>query len=174
VTATVFIGFGSNMGDRLENIASALVRINRRPEFIMESLSSVYETEPVGMKNQPDFLNGAACFTTELSPMAVLQACLDAEKQGGRRRTRRWGPRAIDLDLLLYDSLQIATEELTVPHPELANRRFVLEPLVEIAPDATVPGLNKNTRRLLNETTDSSRVRFFMASDLLMNLINEV
>ena len=162
------------MGDRLVNIVSALALLDRRSELSLVSLSSVYETEPLGMKNQPDFLNGAVCFTAELSPMAVLQACLDAEKQGGRRRTRRWGPRIIDLDLLLYDSLQIKTEELMVPHPQLANRRFVLEPLVEIAPDATVPGLNKNTRRLLNETTDSSRVRFFMASALLMNLIKEV
>lgn len=171
---TVFIGFGSNLGDRLANIVTALKKLNSLPELHLQTLSSVYETEPLGLKSQPDFLNGVACFTTELSLMEVLQACLDAEKSGGRRRTQRWGPRSIDLDLLFCDSLQIATEELTVPHPELANRRFVLEPLVEIAPEVAVAGLHKTTDRLLTETTDSSQVRFFMAAELLMNLIKEV
>jgi 2-amino-4-hydroxy-6-hydroxymethyldihydropteridine diphosphokinase len=172
VTSTVYIGFGSNLGDRVANIAAALVRL-RRSEFELASVSSVYETGPVGVTDQPDFLNGAACFITKLSPMQVLSACREAEKFGGRVRRQRWGPRSIDLDLLLYDSLQICTEELTVPHPEMANRRFVLQPLAEIAPELIVPGFDKTVNRLLEEA-DAGRVQMVAAAEVLMNMIKEV
>ena len=171
--ATVYIGFGANLGDRLANIVAALQRL-QRPELILKTVSSVYETEPLGVIDQQDFLNGAACFITTLTPAETLDVCLDVERAGGRERRVRWGARTIDLDVLLYDSQQIATEALTVPHPELANRRFVLEPLAEIAPERTVVGLEKSIRRLLAETQDRGRVRLHLPAAEFLKLIREV
>ena len=133
-----FIGLGSNLGDREENIREALERLS---ELGPLRASTVRETEPVGITDQPSFLNAAAEVETELSARGLLESLLAIERDLGRDRTaeQRWGPRTIDLDLLLYGEEVVDEPGLTVPHPRLAERRFVLEPLHELAPELVLP-----------------------------------
>jgi len=131
----VFVGLGANIGARERSIRSAAGLIGAR------RLSSLRETEPWGVLDQPPFLNAAAELETELGVRELLDRLLAIERQLGRiRDARRWGPRTIDLDLLLYGSETIDVPGLTVPHPRLHERRFVLEPLVELEPELVVPG----------------------------------
>lgn len=139
-TVTAFIGLGSNLGDRKEMLQAALQRLDDLPEVCVTRRSSLYETAPVGVTDQPDFLNTVAEVNTTLSALALLQALLDIENRLGRVRTLRWGPRVIDLDLLVYGGEQIALPELTVPHPRLSERAFVVVPLAEIVPELILPG----------------------------------
>jgi 2-amino-4-hydroxy-6-hydroxymethyldihydropteridine diphosphokinase len=136
--AVVYIGLGSNLGDRDENLRRALERLS---ELGPVRSSSFHETDPVGVTDQPKFLNAAAELSTDLSAGDLLKALLAIERELGRDRSReeRWGPRTLDLDLLLYDDLVIDEPGLTVPHPRLAERRFVLEPLQELAPGLVLP-----------------------------------
>ncbi len=134
-----YIGMGANLGDRQASVRQALREVTILPTIELVNVSSLYETAPVGVINQPDFLNQAAAVRTTLSPQALLQVLLHIENQMGRTRTVRWGPRVIDLDLLLYGDAQIALPGLTVPHPRLRERAFVLVPLAEIAPELTLP-----------------------------------
>jgi 2-amino-4-hydroxy-6-hydroxymethyldihydropteridine diphosphokinase len=136
-----YIGLGSNLGDREATIRAALERLAAGPEIDVEAVSSLRETDPVGYLDQPRFLNGAAALRTELEPRALLERLLDVERELGRDRSvMRFGPRTIDLDLLLYGSEQIDENGLEIPHPRLAERRFVLEPLAELDSALTVPG----------------------------------
>jgi len=135
-----YLGLGSNLGAKARNLAAALSLLARRPGLSLQRVSSVYRTRPVGLPHQPDFLNLVASVDSELSPTDLLKAALYAEKQLGRVRTVRWGPRTVDVDILLIDQLQIAEPSLTVPHPRLRERQFVLTPLAEIAPDLELPG----------------------------------
>jgi 2-amino-4-hydroxy-6-hydroxymethyldihydropteridine diphosphokinase len=144
-----WIGLGSNLGDRLGYIRKALGLIERIPETAVAAVSSVYDTEPVGRRDQPRFLNAVAEVTTELNPGALLGELLAIEDRCGRVRREMWGPRTIDLDLLIYDDVEITSNELTVPHPRLAERAFVLVPLAEIAPGVVVPGFGKDARALV-------------------------
>ena len=131
----VFVGLGANIGARERSVRSAAGLIGAR------RLSSLRETEPWGVLDQPPFLNAAAELETELGVRELLDRLLAIERQLGRiRDARRWGPRTIDLDLLLYGSETIDVPGLTVPHPRLHERRFVLEPLVELEPELVVPG----------------------------------
>lgn len=127
-------------------IAGALEQLHPR------RVSSIVETEPVGKTDQPRFLNAVAEIETDLDPKALLSKLLDIETDLGRVRVERWGPRTIDLDLLLYGDRQVKTDTLTVPHPELHRRRFVLEELAELCPDYEVPGLGRTVRELLGAT----------------------
>jgi 2-amino-4-hydroxy-6-hydroxymethyldihydropteridine diphosphokinase len=139
VTATgVFVGLGSNLGDRELNLRRALQRLE---ELGPVHASSFRETEPVGVTDQPKFLNAAAELATDLPPRELLERLLEIERGLGRNRAteRRWGPRVIDLDLLLFGEETIDEPGLTVPHPRLADRRFVLEPLCELAPELRLP-----------------------------------
>ena len=129
-----FVGLGSNLGDREAMIRLALDDLARLPETTLVRASSLYDTEPVGEPEQPNFLNAVAELDTTLTARQLLWNLLLVEKRLGRVRTRRWGPRTIDLDLLLYGSLVIEEPDLRVPHPELTRRSFVLVPLVEIEP----------------------------------------
>ena len=129
-----FIGLGSNLGDREAMIRLALDDLARLPETTLVKASSLYDTEPVGDVDQPNFLNAVAQIDTELSARQLLWNLQLIEKRLGRVRTQRWGPRTIDLDLLLYGQLVIEEPDLRVPHPELTRRSFVLVPLVEIEP----------------------------------------
>ncbi len=138
-----YIGLGSNLGDRRAMIAGALERLHPR------RVSAVVETEPVGRTGQPRFLNAVAELETELPPAELLARLLDVERGLGRVRLERWGPRTIDLDLLLYGDEQRSSESLSLPHPELHRRRFVLEGLAELCPDRAVPGLGRTVRELL-------------------------
>ncbi len=137
-----YVGLGSNLGDRRAMIDGALERL--RPARV----SSVIETEPVGRTDQPRFLNAVAELETVLPPAELLERLLGVERDLGRVRSERWGPRTIDLDLLLYGDLELRTRLLTVPHPELHRRRFVLEGLAELCPDRAVPGVGRTVRDL--------------------------
>lgn len=134
----VAIGLGSNLGDRRENLRRALDALAQLGSGLQRS--SLYETPPVGPP-QPTYLNAVALLDTTLAPRALLARLLDAEREAGRVRRERWGPRLLDLDLLTYGALQLAEPGLVVPHPELSRRAFVLVPLVELDPAHVVPGL---------------------------------
>ena len=139
---TAYIGIGSNLGERDVTIREALDLLAADPELEVEAVSEIRETDPIGVVDQPRFLNAAIRLTTELSPGLLLERLLAVEQQLGRARTgERYGPRTIDLDLLLYGDEIVDEPGLRVPHPRLAERRFVLEPLAELDPGLVVPGL---------------------------------
>jgi 2-amino-4-hydroxy-6-hydroxymethyldihydropteridine diphosphokinase len=136
-----YIGLGSNLGDREAAIRAALERLAAGREIEIVAVSALHETDPVGYLDQPRFLNGAAALRTELAPRALLERLHEVERELGRDRSGpRFGPRTIDLDLLLYGDEQIQENGLEIPHPRLAERRFVLEPLAELDSDLEVPG----------------------------------
>ena len=141
-----YVGIGTNLGDRAAHVAQALQALAAEPAIEFVKASSLYETAPVGKTDQPDFLNAVAALRTSLPPRALLDALLHIENRMGRVRNLRWGPRVIDLDLLLYGDAQIQTPGLTIPHPRLRERAFVLIPLAEIAPDLRLPGDGKRIR----------------------------
>jgi 2-amino-4-hydroxy-6-hydroxymethyldihydropteridine diphosphokinase len=130
-----YVGVGANLGDRGATISAALGAL---PGVV--GVSELRETEPVGVVGQPPFLNGAVALETELGPRELLETLLGIERELGRERRERWGPRTIDLDLLLYGDETIDEPGLTVPHPRLHERRFVLEPLLDLDSDLEIPG----------------------------------
>jgi 2-amino-4-hydroxy-6-hydroxymethyldihydropteridine diphosphokinase len=137
----VYIGLGSNLGDREQTIGAALELLAQGGDIEVATVSSLRETDPVGYEQQPRFLNGVAAIRTELEPRALLARLQEVELELGRERSGpRFGPRTIDLDLLLYGDEQIDEPELVVPHPRLTERRFVLEPLAELDSGLEVPG----------------------------------
>jgi len=144
----VYIGLGANLGDRKRNIEEALDMLGKTQKIKVLSVSKLYETAPVGITNQPTFLNAAAKITTELKPLELLTVCQNIEAKLKRVRTVRWGPRTIDIDLLLYGDLIINTKKLILPHPEMHKRAFVLNPLSDIAPKAVHPILGKTIKEL--------------------------
>lgn len=131
----ILLGLGSNLGDREQQLQQALKRLTALADIRVAAVSNIYETKPVGDTDQPDFLNMAAMVETTLTPIELLKRCLSVETDMGRVRTRRWGPRIIDVDLLIYNEIAVETSELRLPHPEIANRSFVLIPLKDIAPE---------------------------------------
>ena len=136
-----YVGLGSNLGDREEALRAALARLNAAPGVTVTAVSSFRETEPVGVEEQPLFINAAAALETELRPRDLLELLLSIERALGRTRTGpRFGPRTIDLDLLLYGDFRVDEPGLTIPHPRLHERSFVLEPLAELDPALVVPG----------------------------------
>jgi 2-amino-4-hydroxy-6-hydroxymethyldihydropteridine diphosphokinase len=153
--AIAYIGLGSNLGDRAAHLHAALDRLAALGT--VEAVSPFQETEPVGHVEQPRFLNAAARLRTTRPPDELLRGLLSIERALGRVRTVRWGPRTIDLDLLLYDDLVRDEPGLTLPHPRLHERRFVLEPLAAIAPDAVHPVLGQTVRQLLARLAPDSR-----------------
>jgi 2-amino-4-hydroxy-6-hydroxymethyldihydropteridine diphosphokinase len=142
-TRTAFLGLGSNLGDRKQNLLSALRLLDGMEGIKVEEVSSVYETEPWGVLDQPLFLNMVAEISTSLDPHGVLEACRQVEKELGRVRGEKWGPRLIDVDVLLYGDLEVREEDLIIPHPHLTERDFVIIPLLEIEPDVSLPGKGK-------------------------------
>ena len=130
-----YVGVGANLGDRLATIHTA---IGMLPGVV--GVSTLRETEPFGVTGQPPYLNGAVALDTALTPRELLDTLLAVEASLGRERRERWGPRTIDLDLLLYGDVEIDEPGLTVPHPRLHERRFALEPLAELAPELEIPG----------------------------------
>lgn len=135
-----YVGLGGNIGDRRAHLEQALDLLTREPGIEIVAVSSIRETDPVGYAEQPRFLNAVAALETELAPRELLERLLAVERLLGRERAGpRFGPRTIDLDLLLYGGEVVEEPGLTVPHPRLAERRFVLEPLAELAPDLVLP-----------------------------------
>lgn len=136
---TAFIGLGSNLEDPSAQLERALQALDRLPESRLTATSALYQSRPVGPP-QPDYLNAVARLDTALPPLALLDQLQAIEDAQGRERKERWGPRTLDLDLLLYDQQTLTLDRLQLPHPELARRSFVLYPLADIAPDLTLPG----------------------------------
>ena len=147
-----YVGLGSNLGRRERNIEAALNALQTTRGVEVVAISSLYETDPVGgPEEQPRFINAAAHVRTTLGPARLLAVCNQIEDALGRQREIRWGPRTIDVDLLIYDREIRADPELTLPHPLLHERRFVLEPLAEIAPDLLHPVLQMTVGELLEK-----------------------
>lgn len=152
------MSLGSNLGDRAKNLREAIAALPKAGIDVTRT-SSVYETEPVDYLDQPWFVNMAAEAETELAPAALLQSLRGIETQMGSKKLIAKGPRLIDMDILLYGDKVIDTPELQVPHPRMHLRRFVLEPLAEIAPDLQHPVLGLNVSEMLAQTPDKSVVR---------------
>lgn len=150
-----FLGLGSNLGDRLATLRRAIDLLAAEPGISVQRTSRVWETDPVGGPEQPDFLNVVAEIDMALEPHDLLEAANRIEATLGRTRDIRWGPRTIDIDILLIDSLTIHDDRLTVPHPRLHERAFVIMPLLELLPDPVLP----NTTRILDVRLPNRPVR---------------
>ena len=137
---TAVLGFGGNIGEPRKLIAAAIKRLSGNPRIKIEKVSALYLTPPWGKTDQPPFFNAAALIETSLQPRALLNAILDVERELGRERLERWGPRTIDIDILLYGSIDIDEPFLHIPHPRLTERAFALMPLIDVMPDAVVDG----------------------------------
>lgn len=136
----VYVGLGSNLADPVNQVERALAALARLPETRCEAVSPLYRTPPMGPPGQPDYINAVAALSTTLAPHRLLDELQAIEHAHARRRAERWGPRTLDLDILLIGEKVLHDERLTVPHPGLAERAFVLLPLCDIAPDLEVPG----------------------------------
>ncbi len=154
------IGLGSNLDDPVSQIAAALNELTFVADTRVQCISSLYRNPPLGPADQPDYVNAVAAILTRLTPHALLHALQDIEHRQGRVRDahRRWGPRRIDLDILTYGSRMMAEDELTIPHPGIPERNFVLFPLLEIAPDLQLPGLG-SVRSLASRVDGSTLER---------------
>lgn len=152
----IYIALGSNLGDKKKNLLQALKRLEQHGIHVC-TVSDFIRTEPYGVTDQPDFLNGTAEISTSLSPEALLTVLLQVEQEMGRKRLRHWGERNIDLDLLLYEDRIVDLPQLKLPHPDLQNRSFVLQPLAQIAPELWHPVLKKTMRELWQEWREKNR-----------------
>lgn len=153
--AHIYLALGSNLGDRLQNLRDAVERL--APQVRVTKISGVYDTAPWGVIEQPRFLNLVLAGETELAPIQVLRLLKEIERAMGRQETVRYGPRVIDLDVLLYDDVIFENEVLQIPHPRMHERRFVLEPLAEISPEVVHPKLKKSARELLDDLSAAIR-----------------
>ena len=154
----VLLGLGSNVGDRERNLAEAVVRLEARGVSVSRR-SALYLAEPVALLPQGWFVNAAVRGGTDLRPEKLLEVCLEVERELGRVRDRHHGPRTLDVDVLLYDDLVCGTPELILPHPRMHERRFVLVPLADVAPEIRHPTLGRTVAELLRDCPDRSQVQ---------------
>ena len=157
----VYLSLGSNVGDRERHLLDAIARLESKGRIV--SLSTFYETEPVEVTDQAWFLNCAVALETMETPELLMSAILQIEHQMGRQRIQKKGPRTIDIDILLFEDTVLDLPALTIPHPAMHQRRFVLEPLAEIAPEARHPGLKKTVRELLEALPAGQAVRKYQS-----------
>lgn len=156
-----YLSLGANIGDRFQYLKKAIQQLQQVQGITIDSISNIYETEPVGFVEQPAFLNMVVGGTTELTPEQLLQAVLEVERKQGRIREVRWGPRTLDIDILTYGEEKIAAGNLEIPHPRMQDRLFVLIPFTEIAAEQPIPvGENQlqTPRQLLENVKDKSGV----------------
>jgi len=155
-THLAYLSLGSNIGDRGAHLRDAIARLQTTGKI--KAISSFYETEPVEFTEQALFLNCAMCLQTTLSPEELMSRLLEIEQAFGRERVQRKGPRTIDIDILLFGNVVMSSSEVVIPHPAMTERRFVLEPLAEIAPDVVHPVLQKTVHELLAELPPGQNV----------------
>jgi 2-amino-4-hydroxy-6-hydroxymethyldihydropteridine diphosphokinase len=160
----VYLSLGSNLGDRENHLRDAITRLVAHGRII--AVSSFYETEPVEFTDQPWFLNCAVALKTTESPAQLMESVLRIELEMGRQRTEKKGPRTIDIDIVFFGDAIVNTPELTIPHPAMQDRRFVLEPLAEIAPELRHPALRKTVRELCHALPSGPAVRLVPNSRL--------
>lgn len=160
----VYLLIGGNVGDRLDNLQQAVMTIDRTCGRVVRQ-SAIYETAAWGKTDQQSFLNQALLVETGLTAFQLLERVLEAETLLGRVRKERYGPRIIDIDILFFNDDMISAPELTIPHPEIQNRRFALTPMAAIAPDYLHPVLGKTIRTLLEECKDDLAVRLWQGSE---------
>jgi 2-amino-4-hydroxy-6-hydroxymethyldihydropteridine diphosphokinase len=161
MTKKIYLSLGSNLNDRERNLLLAIKKINEHGGTVI-AVSSLYQTGPWGMPDQPEFLNQVIEIESDYSPRTLLQKLLVIEKEMGRKPAPRWGPRVIDIDILFFDQQIISEDDLVIPHVGIPHRRFALTPLSEIAPDYVHPLLNKTTRQLLEECTDPLQAELYI------------
>lgn len=154
-----YLSLGSNIGDRESHLRNAIAQLQTKGRIV--SVSSFYETEPVEVTDQAWFLNCAVALETPETPEQLMASILDIEQRMGRQRIQHKGPRLIDLDILMFGEIVLDSVQLTIPHPAMHQRRFVLEPLAEIAPEVLHPVLRKNIRELLDALPPGQRVQRF-------------
>jgi 2-amino-4-hydroxy-6-hydroxymethyldihydropteridine diphosphokinase len=159
---TIYLALGTNLGDRLSNLANAIAAMP--PQISPLECSPIYETPPWGYTHQPAFLNQVIKAETDLAPQDLLQTLKNLETRLGREPTFKYGPRVIDLDILFYNQVVLETAELTIPHPRMAERAFVLVPLADLAPNLRHPSLQKTVRELL-AAVDSSGVKWHSSGE---------
>lgn len=158
---TAFIALGSNIGNRYDYLMKSIQHLTDYPEINLVNYSSVYETDPVGYEAQDLFLNMVIEVVTDWSAAKLLDICLKIELGLGRKRVVHWGPRTIDLDILLYNQENIVTEKLIVPHPRMLERTFVMIPLLEMRPDIIIPDMEKQLAAWINELPKKEGVRIW-------------
>lgn len=158
---TAFIAIGSNIENRYDNMMNGITRLTGTQDIELVNYSSIYETDPVGYVEQDLFLNMVIEVRTALTAMELLERCLQIELELGRKREIRWGPRTLDLDILTFNQETIETETLTVPHPRICERAFVMIPLHEIKPDLHISAMGKPLDVLVTELPDKEGVRIW-------------
>ncbi|NUK32004.1 2-amino-4-hydroxy-6-hydroxymethyldihydropteridine diphosphokinase [Parageobacillus sp. VR-IP] len=156
-----YIALGSNIGNRLYYLREAVKALDNHEQISVTATSSIYETEPVGYINQDKFLNMVVKITTALSPFALLEVTQKIEQKFGRKREIRWGPRTLDLDILLYNHENIETEQLIIPHPRMTERAFVMIPLLEINHDIHIPNVSQCLEDFIDRLPDREGVRIW-------------
>ncbi len=159
-----YIGLGSNLDDPASRVETAIQALSRLPRTRLLARSSLYRSAPMGPQDQPDYVNAVVQLTTGLAPETLLDALQDMERLQGRVRTRHWGPRTLDLDILLYGEDVIDTQRLKIPHPGIAERGFVLYPMAEIDPRLEVPGLGQ-VQSLLQRCADGDVTRLAVKAE---------
>lgn len=163
MTRPVYLSLGSNLGNRSDNLRRAIDAL--RDVVTVDAISSLYASAPVGVTDQPEFLNMALVAETNVEPLPLLGHVKQVEEAVGRTTTYRWGPRVVDIDIVLYGGLILETPELTIPHPQMAERAFVLIPLAEIAPNVIDPQSGLTLRRLADRVAGADSVRLLGSFD---------